>query len=441
MSGAPTIGVINIESTDVDAYSEDDQRLMEIVAAQISVAIQKSQLLTELRAHAEELEARVAERTAKLQDTNEQLQAFASSVSHDIRAPLRAMRGMAAALIEDHAGEMAPEARQLADRIVGAGARMDRFISDLLAYSRLSRDEIKLGSVDLDRVVRTAINQLAATVQESHASITIEGTLPAARGNRTVVLQVVVNLVSNALKFVEPGTRPEIHIHAAEGSGERIRLIVDDNGIGVDEEHRDRVFLMFERLHGGETYPGTGIGLAVVKKGMDRLGGRAGVRQPILDRAGEGEGSAMTDRSAPVLVAEDDANDVLLLRRACRKARLINPLQVVTDGDDAIAYLRGDGEYADRDRYPLPVLLLLDLKMPRRSGFEVLEWLKAESPLKRLPVVVFTSSRESVDVQRAYDLGANSYLVKPGSPDDLIRMVQSLDLYWMIYNEPPDVDA
>lgn len=101
----------------------------------------------------------------------------------------------------------------------------------------------------------------------------------------------------------------------------------------------------------------------------------------------------------------------------------MNSLEVVTDGDDASAYLRGDGEYADRDRYPVPVLLLLDHKMPRRSGFEVLEWLKADSPLKRIPVVVFTSSRESADAQRAYDLGANSYLVKPGSPDDLIRMV------------------
>lgn len=149
----------------------------------------------------------------------------------------------------------------------------------------------------------------------------------------------------------------------------------------------------------------------------------------------------MSDTARSILIAEDDPNDRLLIQRAFRRANLANPLQFVGDGVEACAYLAGDGEYADRARYPLPILLLLDIKMPRRSGLEVLAWLREQPGLRRLPVVVLTSSQESVDVQAAYELGANSYLLKPGSPDELLRIVQALDLYWAILNNPPELEA
>jgi CheY-like chemotaxis protein len=138
-----------------------------------------------------------------------------------------------------------------------------------------------------------------------------------------------------------------------------------------------------------------------------------------------------------ILLAEDNANDVILLERAFNRAQILAPLRIVEDGEQAIHYLAGDGPYADRLRYPLPGLLLLDLKLPRKSGFEVLTWLRQQPGLKRLPVVVFTSSRESGDVEQAYDLGANSYLVKPAGTKDLLEMVQGLHLYWMVLNTPP----
>lgn len=140
-----------------------------------------------------------------------------------------------------------------------------------------------------------------------------------------------------------------------------------------------------------------------------------------------------------ILVAEDDPDDAFMLRRAFTTANIANPVVFVSDGDEAIAYLAGTGRYADRDLHPLPVVILLDLKMPRRSGFEVLEWLRAQPRVGRLPVVVLTSSRESRDVTRAYELGANSYLVKPSSPDDLIATVRGLGLYWLVLNQPPEV--
>jgi CheY-like chemotaxis protein len=142
----------------------------------------------------------------------------------------------------------------------------------------------------------------------------------------------------------------------------------------------------------------------------------------------------------PILVAEDDPDDVFMLRRAFAKSDVANPLVFVSDGDEAIEYLSGSGRYANVDHHPVPAALLLDLKMPRRNGFEVLEWLRDHAGLGHLPVVVLTSSRESADVTRAYELGANSYLVKPGSPEDLLATVRGLGLYWLVLNEAPEVE-
>lgn len=141
-----------------------------------------------------------------------------------------------------------------------------------------------------------------------------------------------------------------------------------------------------------------------------------------------------------LLLVEDDPNDIMLFRRAKDKTNLANPLQVVEDGEAAVAYLSGQGQYADRNRYPLPALVLLDLKLPRKSGLEVLAWLREQPGLRRLPVVVMTSSKESTDVGLAYDLGANSYLVKPVAFDSLLEMIKALGLYWFILNEKPEIN-
>ena len=138
-----------------------------------------------------------------------------------------------------------------------------------------------------------------------------------------------------------------------------------------------------------------------------------------------------------VLLVEDDPNDVLLIQRAFTKANLQLPMQVVDNGEAAVSYLSGAGDYSDRDQHPLPILILLDLKLPCRSGHEVLAWLRQQPGLKRLPVVVLTSSQEMGDIDRAYDLGANSYLVKPVAFNALIEIVKTLDLYWMTLNQAP----
>jgi CheY-like chemotaxis protein len=143
----------------------------------------------------------------------------------------------------------------------------------------------------------------------------------------------------------------------------------------------------------------------------------------------------------PILLVEDNPKDVLLIQRAFRKANLASPLLVVDNGEEAIFYLSGQQAYADRDRYPLPVLMLLDLKLPRKSGAEVLAWLREQPQLKRLPVVVLTSSKEYADINHVYDLGANAYMVKPVAFDNLVEIVKTLNLHWLILNEKPQVGS
>jgi CheY-like chemotaxis protein len=140
-----------------------------------------------------------------------------------------------------------------------------------------------------------------------------------------------------------------------------------------------------------------------------------------------------------LLHVEDDPNDVLLLQRAFRKANTQIPIQAVTDGDKAVAYLTGADEYADREKYPLPSLVLLDLKMPRKSGLEVLAWIRSQQSFRRLIVIIFTSSKHDDDVNKAYDLGANSYLVKPVGFDMLVEVANLIQQYWVNRNERPQI--
>jgi signal transduction histidine kinase len=213
---------------------------------------------------------------AQLKDSNEALDSFAYTVSHDLRAPLRAMEGFAQSLREDYGEKLDDTGKDYAQRIVAAGRRMGELIQDLLAYSRLSRSDFRLQPEPLGDIVREAQAAVAAESETAAAVIVTEGEFPQVIGHRPTLRQIVINLLSNALKFVAPGAKPAIRLYG-EHLGGRYRLWVEDNGIGIAPEHRERIFKIFERLHGIESYPGTGIGLAIVSKGAERMGGRAGV--------------------------------------------------------------------------------------------------------------------------------------------------------------------
>ena len=161
-------------------------------------------------------------------------------------------------------------------KTVAAGRQMDTLIQDLLAYSRLVRAEVNLDAVSLETVVDEARGALEMELKDRGGEIEVERPLGRVLGHRAVLGQIVTNLLTNAVKFTRPDTPPRIRVRSAGGAG-RVRLWVEDNGIGIAPEHRERIFRAFERLHGVQQYPGTGIGLAIVQKGAMRLGGQAGV--------------------------------------------------------------------------------------------------------------------------------------------------------------------
>ncbi|MBN1485031.1 MAG: PAS domain-containing protein [Chloroflexia bacterium] len=229
-------------------------------------------------------EQEIQKRSQQLEAVNRELEAFSYSVSHDLRAPLFSIQGFVQALQEDYGPKLEESGSHYLERIRNAATRMDALIQDLLAYSRIGRDQILLEPISLEGVLSEIRSLLDATIEQQGAEIAVESPLPSVVGQRSILVQVISNLVSNALKFVAPGTRPQVRIWAQEAQ-DTVRLWVEDNGIGIDPQDQERIFQVFERLHSFEHYPGTGIGLAIVRKGIERLRGRVG-----LD-SGPGQGS------------------------------------------------------------------------------------------------------------------------------------------------------
>lgn len=269
-------GLMTIWSRQADGLTRERLDIAQEVADQLAVALRQSRLHEEVQRHAAELEQRVAERTASLQEVNNELQTFAYSVSHDLRAPVRAMRGFGQAVIEDYGHTLDDMALDFMKRIVDAADHMDRLIQDILAYSRMSRADLRLQPVKVSMAVKEALTQNRAAIEATGASIAIGNLDLAVIGHEQTLIQVLANLIANAITFTAKGRAPNIRI-SARRRGDVVRVTVKDRGIGIAPEHQERIFRIFERLHGMEEYPGTGIGLAIVRKGMERMDGRFGL--------------------------------------------------------------------------------------------------------------------------------------------------------------------
>ncbi|HVE41697.1 MAG TPA: ATP-binding protein [Planctomycetota bacterium] len=224
----------------------------------------------------ERLERRVEERTAQLEDAIREMASFSYTIAHDLRAPLRSMSGFAQAMVDDYGVSMDAACLDLARRVVASARKMDTLIGDLLAYGRLIHLDVRMESVNLEGVVRAALERMGAELASRETMIDFVRPVPMVRGNRVMLDQVLTNLLSNAIKFVPPGVPPRVRIWSEFHAG-RICLSIEDNGIGIAPEFHDRIFGIFQRLNREEDYPGTGIGLAIVRKALERMGGRAGV--------------------------------------------------------------------------------------------------------------------------------------------------------------------
>jgi signal transduction histidine kinase len=203
------------------------------------------------------------------------MEAFVYSIAHDLRAPLRSMQGFSTLLMEDGGTVLSKMGKDYAGRIIHSAQHMDRLLADLLAFSRITQHTVDLTSVDLAEVIETVVSRLESDIKEKAACVEAPGPWPKVVAHEPTLTQVLINLVTNALKFAAPGVTPRVRLWTEE-KGEFIRVWVEDNGIGISPDHQHQIFKLFTRVH-GEQYPGTGVGLAIVEKGIERMGGRTGV--------------------------------------------------------------------------------------------------------------------------------------------------------------------
>ncbi|HJQ63594.1 MAG TPA: ATP-binding protein [Burkholderiales bacterium] len=219
-----------------------------------------------------ELEQRVDARTAQLEAANKELESFSYSVSHDLRAPVRAIIGFSRMLAEEHDQKLDPESQRLLGIVQSEAHRMGALIDDLLAFSRMGRQAMQTTDIDMTQLARTTYESLLA----QHPTNTVElhlGALPRARGDRSLVGQVWANLIANALKFSSKAAKPCIEVSAISDEMEHV-YFVRDNGVGFDPRYQSKLYGVFQRLHDASEFPGTGVGLALVQRIVTRHGGR-----------------------------------------------------------------------------------------------------------------------------------------------------------------------
>lgn len=239
---------------------------------QLALAAHEERKLAEAR-----LEETVARRTLELNQTVSELESFSYTVAHDMRAPLRTMRGFGEILTEQYANKLDAQARDYLARITSSAERMDRLIQDVLNYSKIVRSNFPLERADLGEVLRGVIESYPQ-FSDKNASITIEEPLPNVMAYSAGLAQCLANLLGNAVKFMPSGVKPEIRIWA-DRRGSSVRLYVKDNGIGIDPEYHQKIFGVFEQV--SKAYDGTGIGLAIVKKAAERMGGKVGLESSL----------------------------------------------------------------------------------------------------------------------------------------------------------------
>jgi signal transduction histidine kinase len=274
IAGGELIGAISFGG-EPGPFPAEQVSIAREVATQLAIAVAQARLYDRVRRHADELELRVAERTAELQTANKELDAFSYSVSHDLRAPLRAVDGYALMLEEDYAGKLDEEGNRLLGVVRASSQQMGRLIDDLLAFSRLGREQLRTRPLQLNDLVREIIDE-ARPENDSRKIEFVVGDLGTADADPALMTQALANLLSNAIKFTR-GKDPaviEIGIVGKGNASDAGTYYVKDNGAGFDMKYYDKLFGVFQRLHSHAEYPGTGVGLAIVQRIIHRHGGR-----------------------------------------------------------------------------------------------------------------------------------------------------------------------
>ncbi len=407
----------------------------------------------------------------RLEQSNRELQDFAYVSSHDLQEPLRKIQAFGDRLQAQCNGALGDEGRDYVLRMQKAAARMRNLIEDLLQFSRITTKAQPFAVVDLNRVVAEVLEDLEVRLETTGGGLSV-GQLPTIDADPSQMRQLFQNLIGNALKFSRPDVPTAIDIRAA-GLG-----AIDGRRSGAAlRNHRDR---QRHRLRHQIRPPHLRrVPTAARARSIRRLGHwsvdlsqncRAArrnhycrrparrrrhvrrdvaatsnqIRRPVSRAAGNrfannrgGDTMPQRGRSIQLLMAEDDPDDRLLATEALQESRLANDLNTVEDGEELMDYLYRRNRYADPATSPRPDLILLDLNMPRKDGREAAREIKSDPKLRRIPIVVLTTSRAEEDICRSYDLGVSSYITKPVKFEGLVEVMRTLGCYWFDIVELP----
>jgi light-regulated signal transduction histidine kinase (bacteriophytochrome) len=271
ISGGQLIGALSFGGESA-SFSAEQTGIAREVATQLAIAIAQARLLERVKRHSDELEQRVRDRTAELQAANKELESFSYSVSHDLRAPLRGVVGFADALMEDHDADLTDEARRKISVVQSESRRMGVLIDELLAFSRLGRKALQVVELDMTKLAGSCFDGLRAQHEGAQIELRLDP-LPPAIGDRVLLGQVWVNLLSNAVKFSSKRDRPRIVVGSSSDEKENVYFVAD-NGAGFNPIYQSKLFGVFQRLHDASEFPGTGVGLALAQRIVNRHGGR-----------------------------------------------------------------------------------------------------------------------------------------------------------------------
>ena len=270
LAGPKVVAVLEFFSAEQIEAQETWLEIASQAGIQLGRIFERQRAITEL----EKVHLELLGRTNDLKKTIAELEAFSYSLSHDLRAPLRAINSFVQIFMEDYGAHLDPKGMSVLQKVMGSSQKMDQMVLDLLAFTRLSHEPMLIEALNTEELIQGIVRD-RSEFQAPRAMITIESPLRKVMGNSASLMQCLVNLLDNAVKFVAPGTKPEVRIHS-EDAGPLTRLYVQDNGVGINLDSQDQLFRMFHRFHGKE-YPGTGIGLAIVRKAVERMDGNVGV--------------------------------------------------------------------------------------------------------------------------------------------------------------------
>jgi signal transduction histidine kinase/CheY-like chemotaxis protein len=437
------IGVLFVYSRAPHNFREEDRQLLSALADQAAIALENAKLYQRVRQHAEELEARVRERTRELEEANLKLEAasrhkseFLASMSHELRTPLNAIIGFSEVLLERLFGDLTAKQGEYLLDILESGRHLLSLINDILDLSKVEAGHMELdaASFSLPEALENGLTMVRERANRHGIALSLEvdPALDVIEADERKIKQVVFNLLSNAVKFTPDGGRVGITVGLNDGE---VRITVWDTGIGIAPEDQRRIFEEFQQVGGiyADKPEGTGLGLALAKQFVELHGGRMWV-ESALD-----QGSRFTF-TLPIRITPRSEVAPMPAKRTAADSAHEGPLVLVVEDDPPAAellrlYLEGagyrvegawDGEEGfDKARKFHPALITLDLLLPKLDGWDLLVRLKGEPETQEIPVVIVSIVEER---GKGFALGATDYLVKPVSREELVNALQRVGL-------------